>query len=110
MKACVKCCATCKWRKKKGEFYVCHNPKSSLVRAHVERYHLCDYWEDKYAERKCPDCKGPVKEGQNFCTNCGLQINYQVTKCECGYLNQSTDRYCQKCGAKLIHPLDEHMV
>jgi hypothetical protein len=101
MKACVKCCATCKWRKKKGEFFVCRNLKSSLERAHVERHFLCGFWEDKYAEKKCPGCKGPVKEGQNFCTNCGLQINPNITRCECGFVSDTTDQFCRKCGHSL---------
>ncbi len=99
MKAVVECCGTCKWRKEEGKFSVCRNPKSRLARAHVKNSFLCDCWEDE--NQKCPGCKGPVKEGQNFCPNCGLQINPNIIRCECGFVSDSTDQFCRKCGHSL---------
>ncbi|MHA1144161.1 MAG: double zinc ribbon domain-containing protein [Candidatus Helarchaeota archaeon] len=44
----------------------------------------------------CPQCESPIREGINFCTECGQRIT-----CECGNPVDPAFRFCTQCGKPL---------
>ena len=48
---------------------------------------------------KCSNCGVEVKEGQNFCPECGKSLLTTKT-CECGAENPTEAKVCVKCGKK----------
>lgn len=51
---------------------------------------------------KCNRCGSEVKQGQKFCTRCGLEIKITQAKCSnCGHQIKEGDRFCTMCGCKV---------
>lgn len=48
----------------------------------------------------CPKCNSPLKEGANFCTECGETISQQRICTNCGAEIKDTAMFCTHCGAK----------
>jgi hypothetical protein len=51
----------------------------------------------------CPTCKRPVEPGYKFCEACGTHITELSTCSKCGTQFISEDKFCDLCGAPLIH-------
>jgi serine/threonine protein kinase len=50
----------------------------------------------------CPQCRGAVDPGDQFCMHCGIQLVAVIRRClRCGAYPEPTDRYCIFCGAGL---------
>jgi rRNA maturation endonuclease Nob1 len=50
------------------------------------------------AERECPRCAQPFKEGDKFCARCGASIG--ATACaSCGEAIRAEWKFCRRCGA-----------
>ncbi len=55
----------------------------------------------------CPTCRASLEPGDQFCTQCGLQLVARVRRCPgCAAYPARTDRYCIFCGTPLP-PLEE---
>jgi serine/threonine protein kinase len=51
---------------------------------------------------KCPRCQTPVENGDQFCTQCGVQLVANVRRCgRCGAYPDVDDEYCVFCGEDL---------
>lgn len=51
---------------------------------------------------RCPGCRSRVRPGEQFCTQCGMQVARQVRRCtDCGAYPSPEDRYCILCGTEL---------
>lgn len=46
--------------------------------------------------KKCSSCGSPMKDGENFCPNCGKQAG--MTCRHCGSEISSTEKFCHGCG------------
>jgi len=51
----------------------------------------------------CPTCKKPVEPGYTFCEACGTHITELSTCSKCGTQFISQNKFCDLCGAPLIH-------
>jgi serine/threonine protein kinase len=50
----------------------------------------------------CPQCRGAVEPGDQFCMQCGTQVVENVRRCpQCGAYPDPTDTYCIFCGQVL---------
>jgi class 3 adenylate cyclase len=47
---------------------------------------------------RCSRCQTENREGRKFCASCGGAL---ASACECGYVNDATDRFCGGCGRLL---------
>ncbi|MBV9290520.1 MAG: zinc-ribbon domain-containing protein, partial [Hyphomicrobiales bacterium] len=44
---------------------------------------------------RCSRCQTENRESRKFCASCGAAL---ARACECGYVNDPTDRFCGGCG------------
>jgi serine/threonine protein kinase len=52
--------------------------------------------------RHCPQCRGALEPGDQFCMQCGTQVVENVRRCpQCGAYPDPTDTYCIFCGQVL---------
>lgn len=50
----------------------------------------------------CPQCRGTVEPGDQFCMHCGMQLVENVRRCpQCGAYPDPTDTFCIFCGQVL---------
>jgi serine/threonine-protein kinase len=57
------------------------------------------------ARQVCPQCRGRVEAGDQFCVHCGVQLVRQIRRCEaCGGYPAPDDAFCTCCGSKLAQP------
>lgn len=54
----------------------------------------------------CPRCARPPRPGDVFCREDGERL-VNPHKCECGAIGDNSDRFCGKCGKKLIEDSPE---
>ena len=63
-------------------------------------------YNNEIKTKNCPECNSPLKEGVNFCTNCGAKISEipssNIIICsKCDEVNDINSKFCKKCGEKL---------
>lgn len=56
----------------------------------------------KLRRTNCPQCRGAINDGDQFCTSCGTQLVPVVRRCRaCGAFPAPDDRFCIHCGATI---------
>lgn len=60
-------------------------------------------------EKICSNCNAEVKEGSNFCSKCGIKLEFQdIFLCPtCGAKINPDSNFCSKCGTRLVEDFHE---